>query len=74
MAIDLLKQAAVVVFLLIFVATGVRAMLDPDRFVRRSGMPKGGEMLKVWNRDGMRLAGAIFVAVALYMLYHLVVD
>ena len=49
-------------------------MLDPDRFVRRSGMPKGGEMLKTWNRDSMRVAGAIFAAVALYMLYHAVVD
>jgi hypothetical protein len=37
-------------------------------------MPKRGEMLKTWNRDSMRVAGAVFVAVAVYMLYHVLFD
>lgn len=49
-------------------------MLDPDRFVRRSGMPKGGKMLKSWNRDNLRVAGAVFAAVAVWMLYHVLFD
>jgi len=50
----------------------MRIMIDPDRFVRRSGMPKGGELLRTWNRDSMRLAGAVFTAGALYVLYLLI--
>lgn len=41
---EALKRLALAAVLLFFAAIGVRAMLDPDRFVRRSGMPKGGEM------------------------------
>ena len=71
---EALKRLALVGFLLLFAATGVRAMLNPDRFIRRSGLPKGGEMLKTWNRDNMRVAGAVFVAAAVWMLYHVLFD
>jgi len=74
MAIELLKRTALVALLLVFAAIGVRAMLDPERVVRRSGLSKGGDMLKTWNRDQIRVVGAIFVAAALYMLYHAVGD
>src|SRR5262249_34163586 len=67
-------KTVAVALLLLVAATGVRAVIDPDRFVRRSGMPRGGEMLRTWNRDGVRGAGAIFVVVAVYMLYHLLSD
>jgi hypothetical protein len=71
---ELLGRAALVAFLLFFAGTGIMAMLDPDRFIRNTGMPKGGEMLKTWNRDSMRVAGAAFVVFAIYMLYHVLVD
>jgi hypothetical protein len=68
---EALGKTVVVIFLVLFGATGISAILDPDRFIRHSGVPKGGDMLRTWNRDGMRLAGAVFVVVALYMLYEL---
>jgi len=55
--------------LFLFGAVGVRVILDPDRFVRHS--PKGGEMLKTWNRDNMSLTGVALVVFAAYMLYQL---
>lgn len=71
---EALKRLALVAFFAFFAATGVRAMLNPDLFIRRSGLPKGGEMLKTWNRDSMRVVGALFVAVAVYMLYRVLID
>lgn len=63
----------VTALLLFFVTQGVRMVLDPDRFVRRSGIPKGGELLRTWNRGQMRLAGAVFAAAAIYVMYRLFV-
>jgi len=71
---EALWKIVIVGVLLFFGATGVRMMLNPDPFVRRSGMPKGGDMLRTWNRDGMRATGAVFVAVAVHMLYHVLSD
>jgi hypothetical protein len=69
-----LGRVLVSMLLLIFVGIGVAHVLNPDRFIARSGAPKGGELLTAWNRIGFRLAGAIFTAVALYMLYHIISD
>ena len=66
------KVVLVAALLLFFAAYGVRVMIEPDLFVRRSGMPKGGELLRTWNRDSMRLGGAVFTAGALYLLYRLI--
>jgi hypothetical protein len=71
---EVLWKILVIGFFLFFAATGVRMMLNPDRFVRRSGTPKGGEMLKTWNRDQMRVTGAILVVFTLYVVYHVLAD
>lgn len=60
--------------LLAFVAIGVGMVVNPDPFIARSGVRKGGELLTAWNRLSFRIAGAIFVAAALYVLYHLLTD
>jgi hypothetical protein len=60
--------------LLMFAATGVADLLNPDWFIARSGVPRGGELLTAWNRLGFRIAGAMLLGVALYLLYHLLSD
>ena len=57
-----------------FAGIGIAHVLNPDRFIARSGVRKGGEFLTAWNRLGFRIAGAIFTGLALYMLYHVVSD
>jgi len=64
-----MKQALLVLILLVFVGIGVANILKPDWFVKRSGVRRGGEMLSEYNRTGFQIAGAIFAAVAIYMLY-----
>jgi hypothetical protein len=65
------KMMLGVVILLFFVGIGIAHVVNPDRFARSSGVRKGGEILTKWNRDGFRVAGAVFAAVAIYMLYKL---
>jgi hypothetical protein len=60
-----------VVFLVLFACVGIAHVVNPDWFIARSGVRKGGEMLTAWNRLGFRLAGAIFAGGAVYMLYLL---
>ena len=67
----LLRNVLAVLLLLAFAGLGIAHVLNPDRFIKRSGVPKGGEVLKVWNRLGFRIAGAIFTGGSLYMLYNL---
>jgi hypothetical protein len=56
--------------LLVFVAcVGIAHVINPDWFMKRSGVPKGGEMLTEWNRLGFQIAGAAIVAFAVYVLY-----
>ncbi len=68
------KLALAVVFLLFFAAVGLAHVLNPDWFIKRSGLRKGGEMLTEWNRLGFRFAGAIFACGAVYVLYSLLRD
>jgi len=64
-----MKEALLVLVLLIFFGIGVTHVFKPDWFVKRSGVRRGGEMLSEYNRAGFQIAGAIFAAVAIYMLY-----
>lgn len=57
-----------------FFCVGVAHLFRPDRFLRRSGVRKGGEMLTEFNRIGFRLCGAAFAAFSGYLLYVLVRD
>ena len=62
----------VLVLLLVgFAGIGVAHIFNPDWFMKRSGVRKGGEMLSEYNRAGFQIAGAIFAAIAIYMLYSL---
>jgi cyanate permease len=64
-----MKDALVVLMLLVFVGIGVANIFKPEWFVKRSSVRRGGEMLSEYNRAGFQIAGAIFAAVAIYMLY-----
>jgi hypothetical protein len=70
-----MKEALLVLILLAillaFVGIGVAHIFKPDWFVKRSGVRRGGEMLSEYNRAGFQIAGAIFAAIAIYMLYSL---
>jgi hypothetical protein len=61
----------VVVLLLGGVVVGVWSIVSPDRFTHGR---RGGEMLTEWNQLGTQFGGAIFAAVAAYMLYGFVAD
>jgi hypothetical protein len=63
------KLLVLVAFLVLFAGVGIAHMLNPDWFIERSGVRKGGEMLTGWNRWGFRFAGATFTGVAVYLLY-----
>lgn len=63
--------ALLVLMLLVFVGIGIGHVFNPDWFVKRSGVRKGGDMLSEYNRAGFQVAGALFAAAAIYMLYSL---
>jgi hypothetical protein len=63
-----------IVILVFFFCAGVAHVIYPDRFLRRSGMRKGGEMLTDFNRLGIRLAGTLFAAFSGFLLYVLFKD
>ena len=70
----ILGRVLVALFLLVFAGIGIAHVLNPDRFIARSGVRKGGELLTTGNRFGFRIAGAMFTGWALYVLYHLIWD
>ncbi|MBI1760379.1 MAG: hypothetical protein HYR56_02990 [Acidobacteria bacterium] len=69
-----LGRVLAAMLLLVFAGIGVAHVLNPDRFIARSGVRKGGELLTAWNRLGFRIFGAFFTGGALYMLYHVISD
>ena len=68
---QLLGGLLVVLLLVLFAGIGVAHVINPDRFIKHSGVRKGGEMLGKWNRDSFRVVGVVFTAVVIYMLYEL---
>lgn len=52
-------------------AIGIAHVINPDWFITRSGVRKGGKLLADWNRSQFQIAGAVFAAVAAYLLYVL---
>jgi H+/Cl- antiporter ClcA len=66
-----LLRTIVVLMLLAFAGIGIAHIFRPDYFVKRSGVRRGGELLTEWNRLGFQIAGAIFAAFAIYLLYIL---
>jgi hypothetical protein len=49
-----------------FAGVGIASVLRPDRLM--------GAWLTAWNRLGVRIAGALFTGLSIYMLYHLIAD
>jgi hypothetical protein len=68
------KLVLLVLVLAFFACVGIAHIVKPDWFVKRSGVPKGGEMLTEWNRLQFRLGGAVFAAFAVYLLFLLARD
>jgi hypothetical protein len=66
-----MKEVLAVLLLLIFAGIGVAHVFKPDWFVKRSGVRKGGDLLTEYNRMGFQIAGAIFAAGAIWVLYSL---
>jgi hypothetical protein len=56
--------------LLLFSGVGVATVINPDYFIRHSGVRQGGELLTRWNRFQFRVVGLIFAITPLYMLFH----
>ena len=50
---------------------GIGHIFKPDWFIKRSGARRGGEMLSEYNRAAFQIAGAVFAAIAIYVLYSL---
>ena len=68
---SLWKSATLVLILLVFFCVGIAHIIKPDWFMKRSGVRKGGELLTDWNRLQFQIVGAIFAAIAVYLLYVL---
>jgi hypothetical protein len=68
---QVLLGLVLVLALLAFAGIGLAHVLKPDWFLKRSGVRRGGEMLTEYNRAGFQIAGLIFAAIAIYMLYSL---
>lgn len=61
------KMAAVTALLLIFIWIGLAHVINPDRFIKRSGKQPTD-----WRRSQYRVASAVFAGVAVYMLYEVI--
>jgi hypothetical protein len=68
------KLSIGVVVLVFFFCIGVAHVINPDRFIKRSGARKGGEMLTDFNRIGFQVVGIIFAAFAGFLLFVLASD
>ena len=64
--------ALIVTVLLVPVASGVFAIVRPDRFT--GGLLKGGEMLTDWQRLSAQLGGLTVAVASGYMLYSFLAD
>jgi hypothetical protein len=71
---SLWKLMVLVAALVFFACIGVAHVVNPDRFIKRSGFRKGGEMLTEWNRLTFQIFGAILAGFATYLLYVLLWD
>ncbi len=68
------KLSLGMVVLLFFFCLGIAHVIYPDRFIERSGIRKGGEMLTGFNRIGFQIVGIIVTVFAGCLLYVLAGD
>jgi len=69
-----MRTVLAVAVCLFFAGLGLAHVVSPDRFIAKSAVPKGGEMLTWWNRLEFRAVGAVLLAFALYLLYVVSAD
>ena len=62
-----------VVLLVVFAGIGIAHVFKPDWFIKRSNVRGGGEILSEYHRAGFQIAGVIFAAIAIYVLYDIFV-
>jgi hypothetical protein len=55
-----------------FFCIGIAYVIFPDRFIKRSSVRKGGQMLTDFNRIGFLIAGSVIAAFGGFMIYVLV--
>lgn len=65
-----LLNLALILMLVTFATVGIAHIFNPDYFLKRSGVRRGGELLTEWNRIGFQIAGAVFAAFAIFLLYE----
>ena len=65
------KIGIAAVMLAVFAGIGVAHVINPDPFIGRSGVLKRGELLTRSNRFHFRIVGALFAALAIYLMYQL---
>jgi hypothetical protein len=53
---------------------GIAHVINPDRFIKRSAVRNGGEMLTEFNRLGFQFVGVLVAAFAGFVLYMLARD
>jgi hypothetical protein len=71
---NLWKMGLGIVVAIFFFGIGVAHVINPDRFIERSAVRKGGELLTKWNRLQFRIVGVIFAGFAALILYVLLSD
>ncbi len=68
------KLILLVLVLVLFVCVGIAHVINPDWFIGRSGVRRGGEMLTEWNRLGTQVVGALIAGFAVCALFALLRD
>ena len=69
-----MKQAFLALMLLALGVTaglGVAHIIRPHWFANRSGVRRGGSMLKEWNGLSFQVFGIVIVAAVVYLFYSL---
>ena len=56
----------------LFLCVGIGHVINPDYFIKRSAVRKGGELLTEFNRIGFQFVGIILAIFAGCMIYILV--
>jgi H+/Cl- antiporter ClcA len=54
-----------------FVYMGIAQVIAPDRFIRRTSVRKGGELLTDFNRVGFQIVGIVVACFGSFILYIL---
>ena len=65
------KLALGLIVLLFFLGMGVAHVINPDYFLKRSALRKGGEMQTEFNHLGIQIVGFLITLFSLGILYDI---